>query len=119
MSFNWRQCYQRIVSHLNERELKAASEAVAAAELQMARQLRMQNIIPVPPQHVQDLHSLTHVPYQPWCEVCLKHRGRPDRHVRTGASRTGGIPIISLGFACTKAARDRGRDPDDEEQIES
>ena len=38
-------CFQRIVSHLKECELKAASEAVAAAELQMARQPKMQNIL--------------------------------------------------------------------------
>ena len=118
-------CFQRIVSHLKERELKAASEAVAAAELQMARQPRMQNVIPVPSKQVQDLHALTHVPYQPWCEVCLKYRGRPDRHLRTGASHTGGIPIISLDFAYTKAgevdrapkARDRGHDPEDGDEV--
>ena len=58
-------CFQRIASHLKERELKAASEAVAAAEFQMARQPKMQSIIPVPSKQVQDLHALTHVPYQP------------------------------------------------------
>ena len=59
------------------------------------------------------------VPYQPWCEVCLKYRGKPDRRLRTGASHSGGIPIISLDFAYTKAgevdrapmARDPGHDP--------
>ena len=62
------------------------------------------------------------MPYQPWCEVCLKYRGRPDRHLRTGSSHTGGIPIISLDFAYTKAGevdraptvRDPGHDPDDD-----
>ena len=119
-------CFQRIVSHLKERELKAASEAVAAAELQMARQPKMQSIVPVPSKQVQELHALTHVPYQPWCEACLQHRGRPDRHLRTGAAHTGGIPIISLDFAYTKAGeidrapvpRDRGQDPEDGEVID-
>ena len=52
----------------------------------------------------------------------MKYRGRPDRHLRTGSSHTGGIPIISLDFAYTKAGevdraptvRDPGHDPDDD-----
>ena len=87
-------CYQRLVSHMKEMELKAAAEAVAAAQLQVARQPREQLGIKVPSQEEQDRHCLTHVPYQPWCASCLKHRGRPDRHLRTGASRLSGIPII-------------------------
>lgn len=31
------------------------------------------------------------------------HRGRPDRHLRTGAARLSGIPIISMDFCYTKA----------------
>ena len=96
-------CYQRLVSYLKEREIKAAAEAVAAAEMQVARRPKMQPVIPVPSQEAQDLHALSHVPYQPWCEACLKHRGRPDRHMRTGASRIGGVPVISLDFAYAKA----------------
>ena len=38
-------CYQRLVSHMKEMELKAA-EAVAAAQLQVARQPREQPGIP-------------------------------------------------------------------------
>ena len=115
-------CYQRLVSYLKEREIKAAAEAVAAAEMQVAQRPRMQPLIPVPSQEVQDLHALSHVPYQPWCEACLKHRGRPDRHMRTGASRIGGVPVISLDFAYTKAGEverepqrvDRGQEADED-----
>lgn len=58
-------CYQRLVSHTQEMELKAAAEAVAAAQLQVARQPRKRPGIKVPSQKKQDKHCLTHVPYQP------------------------------------------------------
>ena len=114
-------CYQRLVSHMKERELKPAAEAVAAAQLQVARQPREQPGIPVPSQEEQEKHCLTHVPYQPWCPSCLKHRGRPDRRLRTGASRLSGIPIISLDLCYTKAGEvdrrpqplDRGQEDED------
>ena len=109
--------YQRLVSHMKERELKAAAEAVAAAQLQVARQPREQPGIPVPSQEEQEKHNLTHVPYQPWCPSCLKHRGRPDRHLNTGASRLSGIPIISLDLCYTKAGEvDRHPQPLDRGQ---
>ena len=116
-------CYQRLVSHMKEMELKAAAEAVAAAQMQVARQPREQPVIPVPSQQEQEKHCLTHAPYQPWCPACLKHRGRPDRHMRTGASRLSGIPIISLDLCYTKAGEvdrdpkplDRGQE--DEEMV--
>ena len=112
-------CYQRLVSHMKEMELKAAAEAVAAAQLQVARQPREQLGIKVPSQEEQDRHCLTHVPYQPWCASCLKHRGRPDRHLRTGASRLSGIPIISLDLCYTKAGEiDRNPQPRDRGQQE-
>ena len=47
------------------------------------------------------------------------HRGRPDRHLRSGASRLTGLPI-SLDFCYTKAGvidrtpRPSGRPPDEE-----
>ena len=50
-------CYQRLVSYLKEREIKAAAEAVAAAEMQVARRPRTQPLIPAPSQEVQDLHA--------------------------------------------------------------
>ena len=112
-------CYQRLVSHMKEMELKAAAEAVATAQLQVARQPKDQLGIKVPSQEEQDKHCLTHVPYQPWCEACLKHRGRPDRRLRTGASRLSGVPIISLDLCYTKAGEiDRNPQPRDRGQLE-
>ena len=113
-------CFERLVSHMRERELKAAAEAVAAAQMEESRQPRAPPLIEVPSQEEQDKRNLTHTPYAPWCECCLMHRGRPDRHLRSGASRLTGLPIISLDFCYTKAGsmdrnpRPPGRPPDDE-----
>ena len=96
-------CYQRLVSYIKELEIKAASAAVAAAEMEVARRPRAQPLVRVPSDEEQALHELTHTPYQPWCETCLMHRGRPDRHLRTGAARLSGIPIVSMDFCYTKA----------------
>ena len=79
-------CFQRLVSHVREAELKAASEAAAAARTQESREPRGQNLIPGAGPEEQERHCLTHTPYAPWCEACLVHRGRPDRHQRTSAS---------------------------------
>ena len=65
-----------------------------------------------PTQQEIDQHELTHTPYQPWCDSCIKHRARPDRHLRTGASHESAIPIISMDFAVTK--KKDGLDPNPE-----
>ena len=94
-------CFERLVSHMRvrERELKAAAEAVAAAQMEESATGAVPPLIMVPSQEEPDRRNLTHTPYAPWCERCLMHRGRPDRHLRSGASRLTGLPIISLDFA--------------------
>eukprot|EP00972_Heterocapsa_arctica_P035633 5242807-Heterocapsa_arctica.AAC.1 len=38
-------------------------------------------LLPTPPSAVElERHSLTHVPYAPWCSTCVKSRGRDDAH---------------------------------------
>ena len=53
-------CFERLVSHMRERELKAAAEAVAAAQMEESRQPRAPPLIMVPSQEEQDKHNLTH-----------------------------------------------------------
>lgn len=37
--------------------------------------------LPEPANEVwQECHRLTHTPYEPWCESCVAHRARADRH---------------------------------------
>ena len=34
-------------------------------------------------------HGLTHLPYQPWCNVCVRARGRENRHVSRSQNQPG------------------------------
>ena len=52
-------CFQRIMSHLKGRELKAAAE-VAMQEKEVSREARAQAIVPVPTEEKQEDHALTH-----------------------------------------------------------
>ena len=103
MSGSRKQCFQRIVSKLKENELKAAAEVVANAQREVAREPRVQPVIPVPDEDEQNRHQLVHTQYAPWCEFCIAHRAKQDRHLRTGNSKASSTPIISLDFCYTKA----------------
>ena len=47
-----------------------------------------------------------HTPYQGWCEHCVAHRARPDRHERNDFPRGAASPPISFDFCYTKALGD-------------
>ena len=53
-------CFERLVSHMRERELKAAAEALAAAQMEESRQPRAPPLTMVPSQGEQDKRNLTH-----------------------------------------------------------
>ena len=93
-------CFQRVVSHLKE----AAAEVAANARKEVSREARGQAIVPVPTEEEQQKHALIHTPFAPWCDSCLLHSARQDRHLRTGAARMPGIPVISLIFAAPRQA---------------
>ena len=103
-------CFRRLAQHQKTLELLAAQAAMSQMKEAGERQPRGQNLVKPPSQEEIDAHELSHTPYQPWCSACIKHRARPDRHLRTGASHeSGGIPIISMDFAVTK--KKEGLDP--------
>lgn len=114
-----RQCYQRIVSKLKEVELKAAAEVVANAQREVAREPRVQPVIPVPEEDEQERHRLVHTPYAPWCEFCIAHRAKQDRHLRSGNSKISSTPIISLDFCYTKAGTTVESNPGGEVRAEA
>ena len=67
------------------------------------RDPRMQPAANKPSDEEVAKHNLTHTPYQGWCEHCIAHRARPDRHERTDEARTGKMPTISFDLCYTKA----------------
>ena len=48
------------MSHLKERELKAAAEVAANARKEVSREARGQAIVPVPTEEEREKHALTH-----------------------------------------------------------
>ena len=42
-------------------------------------------------------HGLTHLPYQPWCNVCVRARGRENRHVSRSQNQPG-TPVIQCDY---------------------
>ena len=45
-----------------------------------------------PTQKERELHDLTHVPYQPWCTMCVRAKGRAD-HQQKQVLRT---PVVHV-----------------------
>lgn len=41
-------------------------------------------------------HELTHQPYKAWCEFCVAHRARQDRHLPS--QRVSAASVISFDF---------------------
>ena len=67
------------------------------------REPRTQPVAQRPGDAEVERHCLTHVPYAPWCEYCIAHRARPDRHERSDLSKESSIPTVSFDFCFTKA----------------
>eukprot|EP00435_Cladocopium_sp_Y103_P022455 s491_g5.t1 len=104
-------CFSRLVNHQKNLELQTITHAAQDA---LNAQVRVPNApaLPEPPSEAaQDLHRLTHTPYQPWCESCVAHRARADRHAHDFSSKDGSCPTISFDYFYTKAGEQR-QDPD-------
>ena len=105
-------CYRRLCQHQKTLELLSAQAAIAQTQGVVERHPNAQTLVKPPDPKQQELHELTHTPYEPWCTTCLKHRARPDPHRRTGEAHNTSIPIISMDFGVTK--RKDGLDPQPE-----
>ena len=43
-----------------------------------------------------EAHNLTHLPAAPWCEICVRARGKSDWH--TQVKYDSGIPCVQVDF---------------------
>ena len=50
-------------------------------------------------------HGLTHLPYQPWCKICVRARGRENRHVSLSQNQPG-TPVIQYDYCFLKTEED-------------
>ena len=65
------------------RDLAIKRSMVEAAQDQYRQQYPEVHSIPLPPQPSEKdkaEHMLTHTPFQPWCEFCVKSRSRANQH---------------------------------------
>ena len=98
-----RKLFERLVNHMKQMELELARDAALQAERAHHREPRMHVATNRPSEKEVERHCLTHTPYQGWCEHCVSHRARPDRHERNDLSKEASIPTISFDFCYTKA----------------
>ena len=49
-------------------------------------------------------HGLTHLAYQPWCNVCFRARGRENRHVSRSQNQPS-TPVIQCDYCFLKRGR--------------
>ena len=105
-------CFERLLNYQKKHELEVLQSAVAKNQQSDERKPKAQPLHVPPSQELQDLHNLTHCPYQPWCPSCIAHQARADAHRSTGAARQGGSPTVSFDFAYVKNVPD-GREPKD------
>ena len=48
----------------------------------------------------RERHNKTHVPHRPWCAICIKARGREDKHYsQTKQEMEMGLPRVDLDYA--------------------
>ena len=72
------------------KNVKRAAAIVSACGILFHRrgQLHLhQSKWPPSPEQVAK-HDLTHEPYEEWCEICVSHRGRQDRHPAADITHT-------------------------------
>jgi hypothetical protein len=96
-------CFKRLWEFQKRLELQTALAAAREAEAAEQREPRPQKLAEPPDEETQQKHMLTHSPFAEWCQHCVAHRSRQDRHVRDGSVKAGGIPTVSFDFAYTKA----------------
>ena len=64
--------------------------------------------VPAPDEPTSDErrhHGLTHLPYQPWCNICVRARGRENRHVSRSKNQPGTL-LIQCDYCFLKTEED-------------
>ncbi|CAE7217588.1 unnamed protein product, partial [Symbiodinium sp. CCMP2456] len=71
----------RIASHLDKQRLLEKHQ-VEYDSIASRQQPREQRPVETPTPEQVRLHSLSHIPFAPWCEHCLKFQARADKHTK-------------------------------------
>ena len=84
-----RECLKRMLDHIQTQNLLTAHAVEIRLNADAEREVRGQSIPKPPTPAVRQAHNLTHEPYQPWCDVCVMHRGRRDPHPKSSHEHAG------------------------------
>eukprot|EP00435_Cladocopium_sp_Y103_P016694 s2953_g4.t1 len=94
--------FKKLVEHQKGLQMQAVFHASRDALNAEARVPRSSTLAEPPDEATQTQHRLSHIPYQPWCEACVAHRARADKHHRDGSSMEGSCPAVSFDFFTRK-----------------
>ena len=89
----------------------AVREERLESQLQQRRQDYHENVVPFqqqptsrPSDEEVEMHNLTHLPFQPWCEHCVATRGKEDPHKQSITKATSRQAVMipqNLGYHLT------------------
>ena len=70
----------------------------------------MEMVGPEPPSQVErELHELTHLPYTPWCESCVRGRGKDLPHRKVEPPEKILLPMVCLDWFVAASSDEAGR----------
>ena len=103
-------CLNRLRRYVEHQSIVASHAAESTLRAEGQRQPVQQKRPITPTQEQVAAHSLTHEPYEDWCELCVQHRARQDKHAISDGSRTECSTIcFDFGFFARSSEDDAGK----------
>ena len=94
----------RLQKFYEQQELLATHSAATTLAAEGRRPVVMQKKPNLPTAQQREAHSLTHEPYEEWCELCVQFRARQDKHpVSDGTRSSSSLISFDFGFASRTA----------------
>ena len=95
--------FSKIQAYFDQKRIELTKEAAMKAKTMNERIPSTSPLAELPSNQDEiEKHTLTHLPFQPWCAACVMARGRQDQH-RSDETRRGDreIPTVSMDFCYT------------------
>ena len=100
--------YKRLNEHVKRMALLEQHQAAAAAQQQQQRNANEVPMVREPTLHERNTHALTHVPYASWCETCVQHKGRSDKH-KAVVKDNKSMSTLSFDYSFTERPNEAGQ----------
>ncbi|CAK9065018.1 unnamed protein product, partial [Durusdinium trenchii] len=97
---------RRLQRYKHQQEEKMAYEVAQRLFAESRREAIPLKTPKLPSRHEQELHQLTHLPFQPWCQQCVATRSKEDPRMKEERSdrKDRGRPVISFDYGFTYTA---------------